>query len=57
VSLGTAVAGVPGFEGSGALLTDESEAPAAWILSDPAGNRVCIAVWPDGADRQLTPDR
>jgi 4a-hydroxytetrahydrobiopterin dehydratase len=20
----------------------------AWILSDRAGNRVCIAVWPDG---------
>jgi len=26
-----------------------SEAPAAWILSDRAGNRVCIAAWPDGA--------
>lgn len=22
--------------------------PEAWILSDRAGNRVCIAVWPDG---------
>lgn len=25
------------------------EAPAAWILADRAGNRVCIAAWPDGA--------
>src|SRR5215212_19969 len=34
---------------SGGRIVDESEAPAAWILSDPAGNRVCIAAWPDGA--------
>ncbi|HEX5730668.1 VOC family protein [Microbacterium sp.] len=25
------------------------EAPAAWILADRAGNRVCVAAWPDGA--------
>ncbi len=24
------------------------EGTEAWILSDRAGNRVCIAVWPDG---------
>jgi 4a-hydroxytetrahydrobiopterin dehydratase len=34
---------------AGGRVVDESEAPAAWILADPAGNRVCIAAWPDGA--------
>jgi 4a-hydroxytetrahydrobiopterin dehydratase len=42
---------------AGGRIVDESEAPAVWILSDPAGNRVGIAAWPDGADRQLTPGR
>jgi len=27
-----------------------SEAPASWVLADPAGNRVCLAAWPDGAE-------
>jgi 4a-hydroxytetrahydrobiopterin dehydratase len=36
---------------AGGHIVDESEAPAAWILSDRAGNRVCIAAWPDGATR------
>ena len=34
---------------AGGRIVDESEAPATWILSDRAGNRVCIASWPDGA--------
>jgi 4a-hydroxytetrahydrobiopterin dehydratase len=34
---------------AGGRIVDESSAPAAWILSDRAGNRVCIAAWPDGA--------
>jgi 4a-hydroxytetrahydrobiopterin dehydratase len=34
---------------AGGRIIDESEAPAAWILADPAGNRVCITAWPDGA--------
>jgi 4a-hydroxytetrahydrobiopterin dehydratase len=38
---------------AGGRIVDESEAPAAWILSDRAGNRVCIAAWPDGAARRL----
>jgi len=37
----------------GSLVTD-SDAPEAWILADRAGNKVCIAAWPDGATR---PDR
>jgi 4a-hydroxytetrahydrobiopterin dehydratase len=35
---------------AGGLVVDESGAPGAWILSDRAGNKVCIAAWPDGAD-------
>jgi 4a-hydroxytetrahydrobiopterin dehydratase len=34
---------------AGGRIVDESEAPAVWILSDRAGNRVCIVSWPDGA--------
>jgi 4a-hydroxytetrahydrobiopterin dehydratase len=36
---------------AGGRVIDDSEAPAAWILSDRAGNRVCIAAWPDGSVR------
>ena len=32
---------------AGGRIVDDSEAPAAWILSDRAGNKVCIASWPD----------
>jgi 4a-hydroxytetrahydrobiopterin dehydratase len=34
---------------AGGRVVDESGAPAHWILSDRAGNRVCICAWPDGA--------
>jgi 4a-hydroxytetrahydrobiopterin dehydratase len=34
---------------AGGRIVDDSEAPAAWILADRAGNKVCIAAWPDGA--------
>ncbi len=34
---------------AGGRIVDESSAPAAWILADRAGNKVCIAAWPDGA--------
>jgi len=34
---------------AGGRIVDESSAPAGWILADRAGNRVCIAAWPDGA--------
>lgn len=34
---------------AGGRIIDESGAPAGWILADRAGNRVCIAAWPDGA--------
>lgn len=34
---------------AGGRIVDASEAPSAWILADRAGNKVCIAAWPDGA--------
>jgi 4a-hydroxytetrahydrobiopterin dehydratase len=36
---------------AGGRIVDDSEAPHAWILADRAGNKVCIAAWPDGAMR------
>ncbi|MDX1691438.1 MAG: VOC family protein [Acidimicrobiia bacterium] len=36
---------------AGGRIVDASEAPRWWTLSDRAGNRVCIASWPDGAGR------
>jgi len=34
---------------AGGRVVVESGAPGAWILADRAGNKVCIAAWPDGA--------
>jgi 4a-hydroxytetrahydrobiopterin dehydratase len=34
---------------AGGRIVDDSNAPAGWILADRAGNRVCIAAWPDGS--------
>jgi len=34
---------------AGGRIIEDSNAPAGWILADRAGNRVCIAAWPDGA--------
>jgi 4a-hydroxytetrahydrobiopterin dehydratase len=36
---------------AGGSLVDDSDAPEGWILVDRAGNKVCIAAWPDGAMR------
>jgi 4a-hydroxytetrahydrobiopterin dehydratase len=38
---------------AGGQIVDDSSAPAAWILADRAGNRVCLAAWPDGARRAV----
>jgi len=38
---------------AGGRIVDDSEAPRWWTLADTAGNRVCIAAWPDGAERQV----
>ena len=34
---------------AGGRVVDDSGAPGYWILSDRAGNRVCICAWPDGS--------
>lgn len=34
---------------AGGRIVDDSEAPRWWTLADRAGNRVCVAAWPDGA--------
>jgi 4a-hydroxytetrahydrobiopterin dehydratase len=36
---------------AGGRIVDDSEAPGSWILADRAGNKVCIAAWPDGSTR------
>lgn len=36
---------------AGGRVVDESNAPSWWTLSDRAGNRVCIAAWPDGSNQ------
>jgi 4a-hydroxytetrahydrobiopterin dehydratase len=35
---------------AGGRVVDDSAAPSGWILADQAGNKVCIAAWPDGAE-------
>jgi 4a-hydroxytetrahydrobiopterin dehydratase len=34
---------------AGGRVVEDANAPAVWILADRAGNKVCIASWPDGA--------
>ena len=34
---------------AGGHIVDDTGAPEGWILSDRAGNRVCVAAWPDGS--------
>jgi 4a-hydroxytetrahydrobiopterin dehydratase len=35
---------------AGGRVVQDSNAPGSWILADRAGNKVCIAAWPDGAE-------
>ena len=35
---------------AGGRIVEETNAPGSWILADRAGNKVCIAAWPDGAE-------
>ena len=41
---------------AGGTVIEDAGAPGAWILADPAGNKVCIAAWPDGAPVPETAD-
>jgi 4a-hydroxytetrahydrobiopterin dehydratase len=34
---------------AGGRIVEDAGAPGHWILSDRAGNRVCLCAWPDGA--------
>ena len=34
---------------AGGRVVDDPNDPDAWMLADRAGNRVCLAAWPDGA--------
>ena len=34
---------------AGGRIVDDADAPAGWVLADRAGNRVCVAAWPDGS--------
>ena len=36
---------------AGGRIVDEGDAPEYWVLSDEAGNRVCVCAWPDGDPR------
>ena len=40
---------------AGGRVVDHSQAPQWWVLADRAGNRVCVAAWPDRADVVLEP--
>ena len=40
---------------AGGRIVADADAPGSWILSDRAGNRVCIAAWPDGSRDLPTP--
>ncbi len=42
---------------AGGRIVDDTDAPAGWILADRAGNRVCIAAWPDGSVPAAPPDQ
>ena len=44
-----AAARVAAAVAAGGRIVEESNAPGGWILADRAGNKVCIAAWPDGA--------
>ena len=41
---------------AGGRIVEDSNAPAGWILADRAGNRVCIAAWPDGSTQPSRDD-
>lgn len=41
---------------AGGRIVDDSHAPRWWTLSDSAGNRLCIATWPDGGGSEEPPD-
>ena len=41
---------------AGGRIVDDSDAPRSWILADRAGNKVCVASWPDGSTKPPSDD-
>ena len=41
---------------AGGRIVDDADAPKSWILADRAGNRVCVAAWPDGSVPRVPAD-
>jgi 4a-hydroxytetrahydrobiopterin dehydratase len=39
---------------AGGRMIHDGDAPEGWILADSAGNKVCIAAWPDGGFTDAT---
>jgi 4a-hydroxytetrahydrobiopterin dehydratase len=39
---------------AGGRIVHDGDAPEGWILADDAGNRVCIAAWPDAGFTETT---
>jgi 4a-hydroxytetrahydrobiopterin dehydratase len=39
---------------AGGRIVHDADAPEGWILADRAGNRVCIAAWPDAGFTETT---
>jgi 4a-hydroxytetrahydrobiopterin dehydratase len=39
---------------AGGRIVHDADAPDGWIVADRAGNRVCIAAWPDGGFTSTT---
>ena len=39
---------------AGGRIVHDADAPEGWILADSAGNRVCIAAWPDAGFTETT---
>jgi 4a-hydroxytetrahydrobiopterin dehydratase len=39
---------------AGGRIVSDADAPEYWILADGAGNRVCVAAWPDGAQTPVS---
>jgi 4a-hydroxytetrahydrobiopterin dehydratase len=52
-----AAARVAAAVAAGGRIVADAEAPASWILADRAGNRVCIAAWPDGSVPRAATDQ
>ena len=49
-----AEARVAAAQAAGGRMIRDGDAPQGWTLADSAGNRVCVAAWPDGGFTERT---